>query len=148
MPLRSTELVDLNPEDVPEGQRSWVSTALIIPLNRVLAGFRQLLNRGISLRAHVNAQVVERKFTAPSGSDWSAERLDVGLTISGPVLGVQVLACYSLDASGNDAGPVGALPSPTWKEIVQNGGKSLRLVYQSGLTGGSRYRLVLLVWGQ
>lgn len=148
MAVQSSQVVALTTDDVPREVRSWVEQALIIPLNRILDLLRTLLNRGVSLRTHINAQVFERKFTAPSGSDWTAAKLDTPSTLSGPALGVQVLACYTLDGAGHDTGPVGALPTPTWREVVVNGARQLRLVYQSGLTAGTKYRLVLLAWGQ
>lgn len=155
MPVQSSQLVPLASDDVPREVRPWVEQALVVPLNRILDLFRTLLNRGISIRTHVNAQVIERKFSPPSSdpditvtADWSASKLDTPSTLSGACLGVQVLACWLLDGAGHDSTPVGSLPSPIWREVVINGQRHIRLVYQYGLTAGSKYRLVLLAWGQ
>lgn len=146
--IQSAQIEKLTDEHVPPEHRGWVNTAVLLPMNRVLDLIRNLLNRGVSLRTHINAQVIERKFTAPSGSDWTNDKLDTPLNLSGPVLGVQVLACYTTDGAGHDTGPVGALPSPTWREAVVERRRVLRLVFQSGLTPGTAYRLVLVAWGQ
>lgn len=155
MPVQSAQVERLTEERVPAEHRGWVGAALILPLNRILDLLRTLLNRGVSLRTHINAQVVERKFTPPTSSaditdqgDWSTSRFDTPLTLSGPVLGVQVLACYTVDTAGHDIGPVGNLPSPIWREVVVQGQRHLRLVYVFNLAAGTKYRLVLLAWGQ
>lgn len=155
MPVLPAQVAPLTTDDVPKDVRSWVEVALLVPLNRILDLFRSLLNRGISIRTHVNAQVIERKFTPSSSStdpleqlDWSSDRLDTPSILSGPCLGVQVLACYTIDGAGHDTGPVGNLPSPVWREVVVQGQRQLRLVYQFGLTSGVRYRMVMLAWGQ
>jgi len=148
MTIQSAQIEHLTDEKVPPEQRGWINTAILVPVNRLIDLLRILLNRGISIRTHVNAQVFERKFVAPSGTDWTTAKLDTLLNLTGPVLGVQVLACYTTDGAGHDTGPVGALPSPTWTETLADRKKVLRLVYQSGLMAGTAYRLVLLAWGQ
>lgn len=155
MPVQASQLERLSEEQVPAEHRGWAGRALLLPINRLIDLLRVLLNRGVSLRTNVNCQVVERKFTPPSSSsditeqgDWSTSRLDTPLTISGPVLGVQVLACWTLDTAGHDVAPVGNLPSPAWREVVAQGQKHLRLTYQYGLSSTTKYRLVLLIWGQ
>lgn len=154
MPILPQQIPTLTTDDIPGGVRSWVEAGLLVPLNRLLDMLRQLLNRGISIRTHINAQVIERKFTPPSADpditiqgDWSASKFDTPSTLSGPCLGLQVLACWELDTAGNDRTPIGNLPTPAWREVVINGQRHIRLIYQYGLSG-SRYRLVLLAWGQ
>ncbi len=155
MPVLPAQVAPLTTDDVPPGARSWVEVALLVPINRVLDLFRSLLNRGISIRTHVNAQVIERKFIPPFTStditeviDWSTSRFDTPLTLSGAVLGVQLLGCWQVDGAGHDVGPVWNLPSPVWREVVVQGQRHLRLLYQFGLTSGVRYRMVILAWGQ
>jgi hypothetical protein len=154
MPVQSAQVAPLTVDDLPAQQRGWVELALIIPINRVLDLLRTLLNRGISLRTHVNAQVAERKFTPPTSDpdytvqgDWSASRLDTPITLSGPVLGVQVLGCWTTDTAGHDVAPVSGLASPSWREVIVDKKRVLRLVYIPGLSSGIRYRVLLLLWG-
>lgn len=148
MPVQSSQVESLTADNLPREIRPWVEKAVILPINRVLDLLRTLLNHGVSLRQHVNCQVIERTFIVPSGSDWSMAKLDTPLSLVGPVLGLQVLAAYRMDTANHVSGPLGGLPSPTWTELVQNGGKFLRLINQSGLTAGWTVRLVLLAWGQ
>lgn len=148
MPVQSSQITAVTADVVPREARTWVDQALILPLNRVLDLLRILLNRGVSLRTHINCQVFERRFIVPSGSDWTDEKLDTPLDLAGPVLGLQVLAAYRLDTAGHDTTPIGGLPSPTWREIAANGGKFLRLVSQSGLTAGHTVRILYVAWGQ
>lgn len=154
MPILPTQIAPLTPDDLPKDVRSWMDAGLLIPLNRLLDLLRSLISRGISIRTHINAQVIERKFIPPTAStdiadevDWSTSRFDAPLTLSGPVLGVQVLAAYKVDGAGHDTGPVWNLPAPVWREVLVEGKRNLRLVYQFGLQSGQRYRLVLLAWG-
>lgn len=148
MPVQSSQIEPLTGDALPRDMRPWVEKSLILPLNRVLDLLRSLLNRGISLRTHVNCQVFERRFIVPSGSDWTEERLDTPLTLTGPVLGLQALAAYRLDTAGLDETPIGGLSLPTWREIAANGGKFLRLVHQAGLTAGHTVRVLYVAWGQ
>lgn len=150
MPAAANQLSPLTLDEVPKDMRPWVEAALVLPVNRLIDTVRALLTHGVSLGAHVNAQVVERRFVAPgtAGCDWSSHRFDTPLTLSGPVLGVQVLGCWTVDSAGHDSAPVGGLPSPKWAEVASEGRKALRLVFQAQLTEGLRYRLLLLLWGQ
>lgn len=154
MSVQSSQIPTLSADDLPKDVRSWLERGVLGPLNRVLDLLRALLNRGISLRAHVNAQVVERKFIPPSSDpdftnqlDWSASKLDTPSTLSGACLGVQVLGAWTIDGAGRDVASVSGLPAPSWREVVVDGGRQIRLIYQPGLTSGVRYRLVLLAWG-
>lgn len=155
MTVRATSLQSLNADAVPAEHRSWVERVLVVPINRALDVFRALLANGITLQTHVNAQVIDLAFTPPSSSadpfeqlDWSGSRFDTALTtVAGPVVGLQVLGAWTLDSAGHDAAPVSGLCGPSWKEVVVQGRKHLRLVYQPGLTSGTRYRLRLLAWG-
>jgi hypothetical protein len=155
MPIQAAQVERLTEEHIPAQQRGWVTMALLVPINKVLDLLRTLLNRGVSLRTHINCQVVERKFTPPTVDtdyqnqlDWSTYRLDTPLTLTGPIIGVQVLGCWTLDSAGHDVASVSGLASPSWREAVVQGGKVFRLVYIPGLLASTRYRLVLLLWGQ
>lgn len=147
MTVQASQVTTVSTDAVPKDQRSWVDAALVVPLNRTLDLLRALLGRGISLRTNVNAQIVEKKFVAPAGTDWSAARLDSPLELSGPVLGVQVLGCWTVDGAGHDVASVGGLSSPAWRSLVTDGALLFRLLDQPGLTAGTRYRLLLLLWG-
>lgn len=155
MTIQAAQVDRLTDDHVPPEHRTWVNQALLLPINKVLDLLRNLLNRGISLRVNINAQVIERKFTPPSSDtdytvqgDWTSSRFDSPLTLSGPVLGVQVLGCWTLDGGGHDVAPVSGLASPSWREVLVQGGKMFRLMYVPGLSSGVKYRLLLLIWGQ
>lgn len=149
MPVLSTQIVPLTLDEVPKEMRPWVEAALVLPLNRLMESIRVLLANGISLGANVNAQVLDLRFVAPAAEvgDWSSHRFDSPLTLSGPATGVQVLGAWTLDAAGHDSAAAGSLPSPTWREVVVGGKRSLRLVFQSGLSEAVKYRISYLVWG-
>lgn len=155
MSVQASNVERLHDEAVPPEHRGWVNMALTLPINRVFDLFRALIDRGISLRHHVNAQVVELRLNPPTSSvditeqlDWSGSRFDTPSTLAGPCLGLQVLQCWTVDSAGHDVAPVGNLPSPAWREVVLRGKNHIRLLYQFGLTSGVRYRIVMLAWGQ
>jgi len=153
--IQSAQIERLTDDHVPTPQRGWVNDAVLLPLNKVLDLLRAFLNRGVSLRTHINCQLVERKFTPPTSSadyqeqlDWTSSRFDTPLALSGPILGVQVLGCWTLDGGGHDVASVSGLAAPSWREVIAQGSKVFRLVYVPGLTSGTKYRLLLLLWGQ
>lgn len=148
MTVFSSQISQLSTDDAPSNVRGWLESVVVLPLNRTLDLLRTLLNRGISVRTHMNAQVFERRFIVPSGMDWTAERLDTASTLSGQALGIVPLAACSVDGAGHDSGPLGGLGLPVWREVVVNGGRAFRLVFQDGLTAGDKVRLVYLAWGQ
>lgn len=148
MPVLPAQVTALTLDEVPKEMRPWVEAALVVPLNRLIDNIRTLLTHGVSLGVHVNAQVMERRFTAPNSEvDWSSHRFDTPLTLSGSVRGLQVLGCWTLDTAGHDVASLAGLSSPSWREVAVDGKKVLRLLLQPGLTEGVTYRLLLLAWG-
>lgn len=147
MTVRPQNIQPLNPDELPPEARSWAERVLVIPLNRTLDTIRTLLTNGVTLQTHINAQVVERVFVAPSGSDWSADRLDTVLDLTGAVVGVQPLSVMTVDGAGHDLAPVGGAGMPVWREVAINGRRLLRIIHQDSLTAGTRYRVKWLAWG-
>lgn len=149
MPISPTQLVPLTLDEVPKEMRPWVEAALVVPINRLIETLRSAFGNNISLGTNINAQVIERKFTAPNDEiDWDAFRFDTPLNlITGPVSGVQVLGCWTVDSAGHDVEPISGLATPKWREVVVQGKRNLRLIQQPGLVTGTKYRLVLLAWG-
>lgn len=138
----------LTVDEVPQDQRSWVQPAIVTPLNRALDPLDAILHNGLSVQSNLNAQVVELKFRAPTGTDWSAQRFDVASKLSGACIGLWPVLCFAQDSASHDAAPTGGLSLPAWREVIADGKRLIRLVYQPGLTAGTSYRVRWMAFGE
>jgi hypothetical protein len=136
-------------DNAPPEHRGWVQRALVEPINRLLEPIYAALDRGLSVRTNMNAQVLEATFIAPS--DWAGAPQDFASTLRGRCLGVQVLRADHLDASGKPTGDNhGTMGAPDWEEILPASAKAptIRIRNQTGLTAGVRYRVVWQALGE
>ncbi|HUR93075.1 MAG TPA: hypothetical protein VMY76_00735 [Gemmatimonadales bacterium] len=136
-------------DNAPPEHRGWVARALVEPINRLLEPIYAALDRGLSVQANLNAQVLEATFTAPS--DWADAPQDFVSALRGRCIGVQVLRADELDSSGKPSGNNhGTMGIPDWEEIQPASARAptIRIRNQTGLTAGQRYRVVWLALGE